>query len=375
MVVILFLECFILFSIFDGLSDHTGQLTTPEQYIPPLCREIVVSGDWNKTNSLDNLASVVARHHESYTRPEDSDENKPQHALCIPVTRAYKAIRDDERLSQNLIDTRKISREMRELRAELDRMKGAYDTSLLEGIAGQGRGGENADSIRKEVTEKTAALNVLAGKHTLIEGTLREDRRIQEMLGLAVGVSGAGRKTLRDELRTLNFWYPVKRLGMEMLFLVPLLAVFYFWNSRSIAARRPFQTLISSHLLVVVTIPVFFKVLELIYDIIHRKLLKQVIDLLKSLKLVALWNYLLIGVAILIALALIYLFQKKLFSREKLMRRRMAKGLCHHCGQHLATGSRHCHVCGTGQYRHCSHCHEPTPVQGKYCTACGLGGK
>ena len=121
--------------------------------------------------------------------------------------------------------------------------------------------------------------------------------------------------------------------------------------------------------------PVFFKVVELVYDIIPKKLLKQIIDLLESLNLVAIWHYLLIAVAILVALALTYLFQKKLFSHEKLMQRRIAKDLCQHCGTRLPPNCRHCPTCGTGQYRSCSHCHEPTHVHGKYCMVWGQAAK
>ncbi|MFO7541644.1 MAG: hypothetical protein R6W97_02385 [Thiobacillus sp.] len=66
-------------------------------------------------------------------------------------------------------------------------------------------------------------------------------------------------------------------------------------------------------------IPVFFKIAELVYDIIPRQLLRQVIELLESFKLVAIWHYLVIVAAIVAAFALIYLFQKKLFSHHKLL--------------------------------------------------------
>jgi hypothetical protein len=80
LVVILFLDFFILLSIFDGLVDHTGQLTTPDQYIPPLCREIVIDADWNPTNRLGHLATIVSKYHGSYYTPNETDEKKIQHA-------------------------------------------------------------------------------------------------------------------------------------------------------------------------------------------------------------------------------------------------------------------------------------------------------
>jgi ribosomal protein L40E len=371
LVVIVFLDLFILVSIFDGLARHTGQLTRPDEHIPPLCQSLAIDSDWNPTNRLGALAQIVSAYHASDYLPVEPDAGKRQHALCAPIVSAYQAIRDDRGLRRNLEEIVDLRRETNELRAELERMKGAYDTTLLESIAGQPQADADTDSIRKALAEKTTALNERVRKQELLESSLQQDPRVRTLFARVAQVTEADRKALQDELRRLNFWYPAERLAMEMLFLLPLLGAFYFWNAKSIARNRPFQTLVTSHLLVVVMVPVFFKLVELLYDIIPRKLLKQIIELLESFNLVAIWHYLLIAVAIVAALALIYLFQKKLFSREKLLQRRIAKGLCQDCGLHLPPGSSHCPACGAAQYRICSQCNAPTHVHGRYCQACG----
>ena len=371
LVVILFLDLFILISIFDGLADHTRQLASPDQHIPGLCREIVIDAEWTPTNRLGNLAALVSRYNALTVMPDEDSDISRQHPICAPIIQHYKAIRDDTGLVRSLVETRNLQQESRDIRAELERIKGAYDTQLLESIAGQTQTSENIDSIRKVVADKTLELNNLARKQETLHNALEQDPRVNGFFTLIAQISNTDRTALRDELRRLNFWYPAKRLGMEMLFLLPLLVVFYFWNSRSISGNRPFQALVSSHLLVVTLIPVFFKIVDLIYDIIPRKLLRQLIELLESLKLVAIWHYLLITAAVITALALIYLFQKKLFSHEKLMQRRIARGQCQECGLHLPQDSRHCPTCGAAQYRVCSHCNEPTHVHGRFCKACG----
>jgi hypothetical protein len=50
--IVLFLDLFILISIFQGLSDHTSQLATPYEFIPQHCRDIVIDEDWNEDNRL-----------------------------------------------------------------------------------------------------------------------------------------------------------------------------------------------------------------------------------------------------------------------------------------------------------------------------------
>jgi len=372
LVVIIFLDLFILTSIFDGLADHTAQLAGPDQRVPPLCRSLVIDGEWNPTNRLDSLARMVSAYQANPYREAVRGDRGQRHPLCAPIVGAYESIRDDAGLARNLQESRRLRKETQDLRAELERMKGAYDTTLLETIAGKQPQDKNTTAIRKTMAERTAALNERVGRQALLDASIEQDPRVRALFDRVANLSDAQRSALRDELRRLNFWYPAKRLGMEMLFLLPLLAAFYLWNAKSITAARPFQTLVSSHLLVVVLIPVLFKIVELVYDIIPRKLLRQLIELLESLKLVAVWHYLLIGTAIVVALGLIVLFQKKLFSREKLLQRRIAKGLCQACGQQLPPDSAYCPTCGTAQFRTCSRCNAPTHVHGRYCRACGF---
>jgi hypothetical protein len=371
LVIIMALDLFILISVFDGLAAHTAQLTSPDEHIPELCRDIVLDAHWNPSNRLEQLARMVSTYHASYLLPDERVERKPVHAVCAPLMRAFKAIRDDQGLSGNLGDLLRLQKETGDLRVEQERLKGAYDTTLLEAIANKEKSETQVASLRQELAQKTGAMEEVVSRQRQLAEGLERNERVRALYALVAGVSEAERTSLRDDLRRLNFWYPVKRLGMEMLFLLPLFLVFYAWNARSIARNRPFQTLVSSHLLVVALIPAFFKLVELVYDILPRKLLKHVIALLESLKLVAIWHYLLIGAAVLAALALIVVFQRKLFSREKLMQRRIAKGQCQHCGLHLPADGRYCTACGADQYRICAGCHELTHVYGKYCRACG----
>lgn len=372
LVVILFLDLFVLYAIFAGLADQTRQLAAPDEAIPPLCQDIVIDQDWNASNRLDKLAQLVTsyqarRQFLDYRRPDPTRE----HPLCAPIVAAFEAIRDDAGLARDLGDLSQTEREAADLRAGLERMKGAYDTRLLEKIAGEAAPADKVGALRKEVADKTAALDALLDKGRLLRETLERDAKIGAFYDRLAGVRAVDRTALAAALRQLNFWYPAQRLGMEMLFLLPLLGAFYFWNSRSIGAGRPFQVLVSSHLLAVTMIPVLAKVIRLVYDIIPRQLIRHLIELLQTLKLVAIWHYLVIAAAVAVAMAVAYLFQKKLFSPERLQLRRIARGECHACGLRLPPGSRHCPACGAAQFRTCDHCRQPTLAHGRHCTSCG----
>lgn len=226
-------------------------------------------------------------------------------------------------------------------------------------------------ALSNDLRTRTDTLNVLTQKLAGLEAAAQGNRRVQRLWLELDAVSEPARQRLRADLWRLDFWYPVKRLGMEMIFLLPLLGLFYAWNSASIRKDRPVQTLVSSHLLVIAVIPVLCKIIQLVYDILPRKFLHSLVVFLESLKLIAVWHYLAMALAIAVTLVLIYVVQNKLFSREKLLARRISRGLCQDCGQHLPPGSAACPSCGFVQFKPCPHCGKPAHVFASYCAECG----
>lgn len=370
LVILLFLDIFILTAIFNGLDAHTRQLSTPNEYIPSACRQMMIDRTWNPTNRIDNLSQLVNISNNSYDyRPKESQRER--HPSCTPYLTLLDRIKNDKAMASNFDERTKAVREAEELQRRIGQLKGRYDTALLETIARQPEPATEVDATRAEFKQKSSALNSLKTRIAALDELINADPTVAALWARLQSSQASDRQALLAELRTLNFWYPVKKLGMQMIFLLPLLALFYLWNSASIRNSRGLQTLVSSHLLVVSFIPVFCKLLETIYDIIPKKLLQSLMALLKSMKLVAVWHYLIIALAIGAALFLIYIFQKKLFSREKLLERRISRGECQQCGKRMPAGANACPFCGFVQHQPCCGCSRPTHVHGKFCRECG----
>lgn len=369
LLIIIFLDLFIIVSIFDGLAAHTRQLSSPDSYIPTVCREIVINRQWNPTNRIGNLSQIITSSSNSPYRTERI--RKEQHLICAPYVDLVDKIKDDQGLTSIFDDRIKLEREAKELQRSIDGLKGAYDTSLLETMAKQEGAQTKIDATRKDFKEKTSTLDSIKPRISALEQTINSDTNVKLLWEKLQGLQGQDRQKLIADLRTLNYWYPVKRLGMQLFFLLPLFLVFYVWNSASIKKNRGTQTLVSTHLLGISFIPILFKIIETVYDIIPKKILKRLIELLESLKLVAIWHYLVIAFAVVAALFLIYIFQKKLFSYEKLLERRISRGECQQCGKHLPDGSSACPFCGFVQFKACGDCRKLMHVHGKFCRECG----
>ena len=367
--VVLFLDVFVLLSIFNGLDAHTRQLSAPDDFIPHFCRSIVLDGDWNSTNRTDKLSAVVNVHTNRHVRLEDA--KKEVHQVCAPYRDLLEQITRDKDLQLAFENFSKANRELTDLQRRIGSMKGAYDTALLEKMAQQDQEQTDVSLVKSDVHTKTNSLNALTSQLASLELRINGNKLVVLLWERMDGLPQASRDMLREELRSAVFWYPFKKLVMQLAFLLPLLAVLAIWNNVSLKQERDVQILVSSHLVVIACIPIFVRIVSTLYDIIPKILLKQLIEWLEAFNLVAIWYYLSIGLAIGASLFFVYIFQKKLFSVEKTIERRVEHGQCIDCGKAVRPGTAFCWHCGVSLLKECKNCHQTTPRSSKYCVQCG----
>ena len=106
LVIILFLDIFILTAIFNGLDEHTRQLSSPDDRIPYTCREIVINNRWNATNRIDNLSQIVVAHSTRFYPVEE--KRKELHPVCAPYLDLVDQIKNDKTLTLALRGPRQI---------------------------------------------------------------------------------------------------------------------------------------------------------------------------------------------------------------------------------------------------------------------------
>jgi ribosomal protein L40E len=369
LVIVLFLDVFVLVAIFGGLEEHTRQLASPEDRVPYLCRAAVLERGWTAAGRLDRLGEAASACRGVYGGP--AARSPAVHPVCAPVLAAVDAACRDDGVTGALDRRGALACELTDARTALASTKGAYDTALLRTVAGRPGAPSGVAAIEQDVLARTAALEALSVQRAEVEAELERARPVAAVWASLDAVTDADRERLRSELARLTFWFPVKKLGMQLVFLLPLLGAFFAWSAASIRRRRGLQAVIASHLLVVAAIPVFLQLVEAVYDVLPKRLLAAVIRLLTSLQLVAIFHYAVIAAAIAAALLLVAFVQRRLFSREKLLEKRIAKGLCQDCGRRLPAGARACPFCGFDQFRGCPGCGGVMQVHAPFCQGCG----
>jgi hypothetical protein len=374
MATIILLDLFILTMVFSGLDDHTRQLTSPSEYLPHVARQVFIEHTWSPISRMSKLQSLVLKDRKNYSYRYDSifekDNLKKMHPLCRDFYERVKVLSEDKALQDLFVERQRSAEERSRAVASQDKAKKAYDTQLLESIAGAGGEADRVQSIASRSRNLTDRIEQLTAEIATIEKEINAHPGIQEIWGI-VSPDNQNRQRVIDDFRRFERWYPLKELGWQLVFILPVCGVFYVWSGRSVKKENRIQTLISSHLLVIAALPIIFKVIEVVVDLIPNHFFKNIFRLLKSLHLIAIWHYLVIAGAIVIGLFLVYLIQRKVFSLQKVRQKRLMRGACIQCSKKLPAGASVCPFCGERQYQCCGSCRQQTPVGGVYCMHCG----
>ena len=373
--VIILLDLFVLSILFGGLEDHTKQLTSPSEYMPHIARQVFIDQTWSPSVRLSKLQPLVlsdrkgySTHHRSMFAPEKLE---PMHPLCRDFYEKIHALSQDPPLVDLFVQRDLKAKERGRVRSSQDKAKRAYDTQLLETIAGKERA--NTAMIAKRSQSLTARIEMLTSQIDEIERKITAHPGIQEIWSITAPKNQSREQAVKD-YRSFERWYLLRELLWQLLFLLPIFGLFYVWSGRSVKKDNRIQTLVASHLLVVAFIPILCKLIELVVKLIPSYFFKTLFRFLRSLHLIAIWRYLVIIGAIALGLFLVFLIQKKVFSREKMMQKRLMKGACTRCSKKLPAGAAVCPFCGTKQLERCNSCQQSTPVGGTYCIHCGEKG-
>lgn len=340
--ILILLDIFLLIVLYRGLSAQSGLLTYPDEYIPYICQNIIIEKEWTENIRIDKLSDIVISYHRYPYKPVE--RQKKIYPICEEIIDAIDAVKIDTSIIQLFEERSQLKISQDEIRNNLRK------TGQLSEITNDQRYIELSNEIIKIDEEVNSNKNVIHLWNTIDSAMAKQEEVI-------------------EVLQDYRFFFPLYKTLFRFLFLLPLLILFYIWYRRSIESRL--QGLISTHLLIVVSVPIFFEIVQFVLHIIPYQLIKRFIDLLEAIKLIALWYYIVIAIAVGISILLIYIFQKQLFNRGKVIEKRIRSRNCIRCGKKLPDNDKYCSSCGTVQFKTCPECDQLTYVNSNYCRECG----
>lgn len=101
-VIIIFLDIFVLFALFQGLSDQTASFTTPTDIIPYNCQTIAIDTEnYDKSQKIDQILSQARsyQYDSNYSSYNDTSSagNHPKdlHPDCVKIEELFTKMRND----------------------------------------------------------------------------------------------------------------------------------------------------------------------------------------------------------------------------------------------------------------------------------------
>ena len=372
LIIVILLDIFLLSVVFVGLDAHTSQLTSVHEYFPWECRQVLIENQWSNANKLDRLQNIVLNDYNNYLRRDsffDEDRLSKMHPDCKEYFHRIKGIAEDQNIKSMFVKRQSLQQRLSAWRKEHKTGKDVYDTQLLEKIADNeptpgGSVAESMQGISREYEKINAELVTLSS-------AISNQQLIKDFFEQFSPSNSSERDKLISDLKRYEVFYAFKELCWQFLFLLPIFAGALFWYTRSTNKKFATQTLFSAHLLIIASIPILFKIVELVLDLIPKTFFRALFDLLEELHILALWHYLLIVVSLMVAILLVYLIQKKFFNKQRIYEKRLIAGKCCLCGKKMPPKSGHCPFCGKTQMRQCPHCQADTFLGGSCCVNCG----
>jgi regulator of replication initiation timing len=214
---------------------------------------------------------------------------------------------------------RSIIEQIDKLKDDIGELKQTYSTALLEKIADQKREESilpiEAGKIKTTVDEMEAKLSTLGQRQAEVHSALASHPNVLAYIAYlnTLPIDSEFAKEAEHDERLL-FWYPVKVIGAQVGFMLPLLLLTIFWNAHAIKKNHETSILISAHLILICAIPIVLRLLYFVGDLLPSHLLYRILEQLQEWRLSFLWYYFAIFASVAVGLLLIYLAQRKLFT-------------------------------------------------------------
>jgi len=320
----------ILCLLFASLSAQIKQYPDEYDYFPTTYRSILSNKSWNKDNIVDKIC-----------------ENTLERNLFSKHINA-KAIHPDCKKIEDLLNELSNDSELYKRFEEYKKLKKDYDTNY---------------NLHEAEKRETLFLQLETEKNSLYNTP-----KVNEIINTVFDYQT---RDYKPAIRNFKKLFALKRVGLDLAFLIPLIALLLLWNRVSYKKHWSISLTISSHYILLPFIPIMFELVRLIVEVLPENLLKELYDFLVSLKLVGIWYYFAIALSILFIVFIVWLFQTKLFTKEKYFVKRYTSGRCMKCNSKINYNENFCPVCGDSLKIECPDCKKTTVKNLPYCLNCG----
>jgi len=274
----------------------------------------------------------------------------------------------------------KLKNDKRNTLATINNIETRYNTNLFE----------KAVNIPNEDLKKTKAKYYkLLEDEKAIDLQIQLVKKVPSYKGYSeyVAFVKGNRDSFKEEKKKYTFWQPFISFMYLLKFTLPLLLLSYlaFRYSGRVDATKTvpmkLTRLISGHIILISSVPIFFNTLYLIYHVIPHRFFESIIKFLYEFGVVFLGYYFLMGAGIIFFGLLVFFIQRNASRKEQLKKEAAKKSLyvdsfnaskCPKCRVRVDYSTQsYCGVCATPLNKECEECEKMTPFGLRHCVHCG----
>ena len=366
-VLLIILDLFIFTNVMIGVQGETAKVPRVSYYYPSEC-----SRHFDKVQS-----SYKGFDHYRYGQNRSAHLRPHLSKYCKGLDQKIELFSTQEAFKSNLKLIQEIENTLRQNERRLKQISTQYNTRLFEQIAQM----PNNKALRDAKSEYDA---IIADNERLkIEKTSIVP--VSSLTGYSdyVEYVKSNQEAFLEAKASYTFWQPFKAYGHMLIFILPLLLFFGFFYRRAKARQlssedyNPVVKIISAHISLILALPLFWYTLTLLYHVLPKTLLKQIVEFLVELGLISLLNYFAIFIVVLFFGGLIYWIQKRTLRRKQAVvqaknyKKLISWSQCFECEYKIDYTRAYCPFCGVKLHENCQHCQNEMTKHEKFCSHCG----
>lgn len=389
--IIIMLDIFLLFTILYGVDSETKMSPSLNVRYPHSCQNhfnpkyknlyIGLSSDKTETYPFSSY-----RMFQSYTYRQKHIQNLSRNGIdrTAPICKKL-----DEKISVFVKSgewkkNQKLKQELlikkQGVTISVANIEKRYNTNLFE---------KTALDSSPELSKNKNKYYSLLEKKKLYTSQLKQIKPVSDYAGYAEYKAFvlSNKDAFKEEFEKYRFWQPFTSFLYLLKFILPLFLISlagYVLSSRREEKIKSVPTsllrLISGHIIFMVSVILFFNVLNLIYSIIPHRFLNNLIEFLYEFGVVFLGYYALLFLGILFFGLIIFFIQRSVSRRNQRKREEKEKtlyidsyhnNLCPHCREKVDYSRNYCGNCGEALNVSCDSCNAKTPCGLRNCLECG----
>lgn len=389
-ILIMAFDVFIFINILDGLDYQRSNIVSTYDKYPSVCSTLFRNED--KELSLTEIDKI--KYYNNYKNRTSNywlakwvDLGDDRVKFCSDLDKFVFDIKNDEDFIYLSKEINTLSSDIRFQENKQSSYKRSYDEYRDDVVSWLWKYDDRLSDIDDNNVRSNyeKILSEISDLKERKKESLEELNSLDEVISLKTYLN-KNRQEFIWEYENYRFWYPVYVTLMEMILIIPIFLLSILGYKFYINRKNKIFTVLFANLAIISGIFTFYIFMKVVYWILPKKLLANIFTYLASLKLLAIWNYILVILWILIFGLFIYLSQKasiklakikeenikekERINRVKFRMERYEKGQCIECSAKLLPWAIYCNECWKNQFDECVKCKNLVPKVFNFCEKC-----